>query len=64
MNKYRLLPEITKLPVEFIAGSSFVVGNTNVPSIERLPVIDIDPVTWWVSSKLSPNLDDPDTNNV
>jgi hypothetical protein len=39
MNKYRLLPEMTKLPVELITGNEFVVGNTSVPSTLRLPVM-------------------------
>jgi hypothetical protein len=46
MNKYRLLPEITKLPVESITGNSFIDGKTNLPSIERLPVTYAEPVNW------------------
>jgi hypothetical protein len=44
MNKYRLLPEITKLPVESIIGNSFVVGSINFPSTFRLPLMYAEPV--------------------
>ena len=32
--------------------------------ISRFPAIDTDPVNWWVSSQSSPNLDEPDANNI
>ena len=39
MNKYRLLAETSKLPVESITGSELVDGKTNLPSTLRLPLI-------------------------
>ena len=50
MNKYRLLPEISRLPVESITGNELVDGKTNLPSTLRLPVMYAEPVNIIVSA--------------
>jgi hypothetical protein len=50
MNKYRLLAEISRLPVESIKGNELVDGKTNLPSTLRLPLIYVDPVITIVST--------------